>query len=317
MQHVEIADDVPEAHEPGEVTSTPAVPPSSPSSQATADAPPAPRKRRWYRNRLAPGVAAMYLIVLTSLAAFAPLLPLPDYEVSQGAIAARPFGNWILGTDQLGRDELSRVLWGARVSILIAVVSTVSALAIGMALGMVAGYFRGKIDTIITGVLDILLAFPTLVLLMAIIAVRGPTTDTLIFGVTLILTPGFARLARAATISNSQREFVGAARGLGATHLRVLTFELAPNVLPSLSAYAFSAAAHVFLVEGALSFLGLGVPPPTPAWGSMIQAGRPWFSTAPHIVLVPACTMALTIVAFNVLGDHFRHGGATSEAVPL
>jgi peptide/nickel transport system permease protein len=277
------------------------VPPNRP---APVDVIPAARRRR----PILAALAGLYLVVIAVLCAAAPLLPLPDPDTYQGAVNATPFGSRVLGTDQLGRDILSRVLWGGRVSIFIALVATTIGLLAGLTLGVVAGYFSGWINTVLTGVIDIVLAFPALVLFMIIIATRGPSATNIIIGASIVLTTSFARLARAGAIMYREREFVRAARGLGARNASVLIREVTPNVLPSLFTFALTAAGYVFLIEGGLSFLGLGVPPPTSSWGSMIQGGRPVFRDHPHVVLVPAIVMSLTIVSFNILGDHLRQG---------
>jgi peptide/nickel transport system permease protein len=266
------------------------------------------KKKAWWRRSILAYSAGIYLVLIVILCVAAPLLPLADQDSYQGAVNAEPLGSSILGTDQLGRDVLSRVLYGGRVSLFIALVSTVVALVLGLALGLIGGYFGGWRDTIIRGAIDIMLAFPALVLFMIIIAARGATVTNVIIGASIVLTTSFARLARGGTIKESQREYVRAARGLGARNTRVILRELLPNVLPALSTYALTAAGFVILIEGGLSFLGLGVPPPTPTWGSMIQGGRAEFHEHPWVTLVPAIVMSLTIVSFNVLGDHLRKG---------
>jgi peptide/nickel transport system permease protein len=259
-----------------------------------------PRRRRLSGIRM---VAAAWLVLVVVLCALAPLLPLPDPDAGQGAIAASPGDGHILGTDQLGRDMLSRILWGGRTSCFIAAVTTGIAMAAGLALGIVAGYFRGRIDWVIAGTADFVLAFPALILLIVLVSVFGQSIRYLVLGLAVLGTPAFVRIARAHAMAVSQREFVLAAKGSGARNGRIMVRHILPSVVAPVSAYALTFAAVVFVAEGSLSFLGLGVPPPTPSWGGMIAAGRPWLDRALHIVLVPSIVLIATVLALNFLGD--------------
>jgi peptide/nickel transport system permease protein len=211
-----------------------------------------------------------------------------------------------LGTDALGRDELARLLYGARISLTVGLFAPVIGIAIGGALGILAGYFRGRFETIIVGSMDVLLAFPPLVFALAVTAYLGQS----IFNLTCILgvlgIPAFMRVARAATLSLAEREFVVAARALGASHARILLHELLPNVFLPLLAFFLLGVAVTIVVEGALSFLGLGVPPPASSWGSMIGEGRESLEIAPRLAFIPAVTMFLTVLSFNLVGDTLR-----------
>ena len=179
-------------------------------------------------------------------------------------------------------------------------------LLFGAALGMLAGYFRGKFEALAMGGMDALLAFPPLVLVLAITAYLGQSVLNLSMTIGFLSIPPFARVARAATLTLAQREFVTAARALGATHARILLRELLPNVALPLLAFFLLAVAVTIVVEGALSFLGLGVPPPTPSWGSMIGEGRESLDIAPWLAFLPAGFMFLTVLSFNVVGDTLR-----------
>src|ERR1043165_4102651 len=211
-----------------------------------------------------------------------------------------------LGTDSLGRDELARLVHGARVSLIIGICAPLIGITIGGGLGILAGYFRGRFETLVVGSMDVLLAFPPLVFALAVTAYLGQSLFylTCILGVLGI--PAFMRVARAATLSLAEREFVVAARALGASHGRILVHELLPNVFLPLLAFFLLGVAVTIVVEGALSFLGLGVPPPSPSWGSMIGEGRESLDIAPRLAFMPAIVMFLTVLSFNIIGDTLR-----------
>ncbi|MBY0318882.1 MAG: ABC transporter permease [Reyranella sp.] len=212
----------------------------------------------------------------------------------------------ILGTDHLGRDELSRLIHGGRVSLLVGLLAPVIGVIVGGCLGMVAGYFRGRFETFAVGGVDVLLAFPPLVFVLAVTAFAGQSVANITIVIGVLGIPAFTRVARAVTLTLSEREFVTAARALGATHSRILIKELLPNVALPLLAFFLLAVAVTIVVEGALSFLGLGVPPPTASWGSMIGEGRENLDIAPWLAFLPAGFMFLTVLAFNVIGDTLR-----------
>jgi peptide/nickel transport system permease protein len=211
-----------------------------------------------------------------------------------------------LGTDGLGRDELARLIHGARISLTVGLCAPMIGIVIGGGLGILAGYFRGRFETLVVGAMDVLLAFPPLVFALAVTAYLGQSLLylTCILGVLGI--PAFMRVARAATLSLAEREFVVAARALGASHTRILLHELLPNVFLPLLAFFLLGVAVTIVVEGALSFLGLGVPPPVPSWGSMIGEGRESLEIAPRLAFMPAAAMFLTVLSFNLIGDTLR-----------
>jgi len=263
------------------------------------------------RRRRRPGglfIAAIGWIALIGLAAaLAGLLPiLSPTDMDMLGRRAPPSAQHLLGTDQLGRDMLSRLIYGARFSLTVGLLAPAIAIVIGGGLGMLAGYFRGRFETLVVGGVDVLLAFPPLVLALAVTAYLGQsiTNLTLVLGVLGI--PAFTRVARAVTLSLTEREFVVAARALGATHARILLRELLPNVLLPLMAFFLLGVAVTIVVESALSFLGLGVPPPAPSWGSMIGEGRESLDLAPWLAFLPALVMFATVLAFNVVGDTLR-----------
>ncbi|WP_420970076.1 ABC transporter permease [Bradyrhizobium sp. B120] len=248
-----------------------------------------------------------WMVLVFAVAIFADLLPLPSPTDMDMLERRAPMSaeHW-LGTDGLGRDELSRLIYGARISLIVGLCAPMIGVTIGGALGMLAGYFRGRFESFVVGSMDVLLAFPPLILALAVTAYLGQS----IFNLTCILgvlgIPAFMRVARAATLTLARREFVIAAQALGATHARILLRELLPNVLLPLIAFFLLGVAVTIVVEGSLSFLGLGVPPPISSWGSMIGEGRESLEVAPQLAFIPAIAMFLTVLSFNLIGDTMR-----------
>jgi peptide/nickel transport system permease protein len=251
-----------------------------------------------------------WLIAFVVLAIVADLLPLEDPGVRVDSIAARakPFTAFpeFLGTDRLGRSVLSRVIYGSRISLTVGLASAALAMVVGGTIGMLAGYRRRRTDAIVGTFTDAALAFPPLVFLLALAAARGPGWSSMIIGLAVIGTPTFIRLSRANSIRYSQEEFVMAARVVGARDRSIVFRELLPNVLPPVAAYALLIVAVLITAEASLSFLGLGVPPPTPSWGVMISDGRQDLSKHPHLVFVPCVILFITIFAVNTVGDWAR-----------
>jgi len=270
----------------------------------SAVAAPAARRRRVGPLFIA---AIAWIALIASAAIFAGVLPLPSpTEIDMLGKRAPPSAEHWLGNDALGRDVLSRLIFGARFSLTVGLLAPVIGIVVGGFLGMMAGYFRGRLETFIVGGMDVLLAFPPLVLALAVTAYLGQSLANLTFVLGVLGIPAFTRVARAVTLSLSEREFVTAARALGATHSRILLRELLPNVMLPLLAFFLLGVAVTIVVEGALSFLGLGVPPPAPSWGSMIGEGRESLDLAPQLAFLPAGFMFATVLAFNIVGDTLR-----------
>jgi len=263
------------------------------------------RRRRQLGGLFIASVAWIALVALGAI--FADLLPIPSpTDIDMLGKRALPSAEHWLGNDQLGRDELSRLIYGGRISLTVGLLAPVIGVTIGGALGMLAGYFRGRLETFVVGGVDVLLAFPPLVFALALTAYLGQSILNITLVIGILGIPAFTRVARAVTLSLSEREFVTAARALGATHSRILLRELLPNVALPLVAFFLLGVAVTIVVEGALSFLGLGVPPPAPSWGSMIGEGRESLDIAPWLAFLPALFMFLTVLAFNVVGDTLR-----------
>jgi peptide/nickel transport system permease protein len=267
-------------------------------------------RRRRKASKLITRLAVGWLCLVVGVAMFADALPLPRYDVIDTSVPARtaPFTDWRvpLGTDGFGRSVLARLIFGARESLLVGICATMAALILGVMVGLVAGYLQGWVDHVVGVVLDAVLAVPPLILLLAIASVGQRGIVPLIVGLGIVGTPSFARLARVSTLALASQTFVTAARALGASPLRIVVRELAPAVMLRVSPLAFLFTAYVMVAEGSLSFLGLGVPPPAPSWGAMINDGRASLDTQPWLVFVPAVCLILTVGAFTALGDQAR-----------
>ncbi|WP_208379063.1 ABC transporter permease [Cumulibacter soli] len=285
-------------------TST-AVVPATVAAGAPAVVPAGPPKRKlgwvfW--------ISATWLILITLAAIFAPLLPLhpPNSTVPGSVPFELPSINHLLGTDTLGRDLLSRVIYGARVSLVVGFGSILIGVLIGGLMGLVAGYVRGTTDTVLSAIGNVALAFPALILLLAVVAFLGQSllNITLAIGV-LSIAPIF-RVVRGTTVSFADREFVTAAKALGASRWRVLFREIMPNVVPIVVSYSFVFVAVSILAESGLAFLGLSVPLPTATWGGIVAEGKTYLANDPLICLWPSLALFFTVLALNFVGDRLR-----------
>ncbi len=219
---------------------------------------------------------------------------------------AGPTGTHLFGLDELGRDIFARVLAGARISLLVGLIVVSVSSTIGIFFGAVAGYFGGRVDEIISRVIDILLAVPGLLLAIALVAVLGPSLSNVVLALSLIGWVGYARLVRAQVLRAREFEFVQAARALGAPTERILLRHIIPTALPAVTVQATLGMGAAILAEAALSFLGLGVQPPTPSWGTMLNGGRAHLLDAPHLTMFPGLAIAVLVLGFNFLGDGLR-----------
>jgi peptide/nickel transport system permease protein len=257
------------------------------------------------RRNLVVGFILTVLVVGAALTA--PVLPIPDpTAVDLDRRLAPPSAAAPLGTDQFGRDLLARVVWGARTSLLIGVASVAVGSVVGTAVGTVAAYFKGITETALMGIVDMLLALPTILLAMILAALAGPGMGTLIIAIGFATMPTFARIARSAAITVMNQEYVDAARVVGATHVRIVLRHVLPNMAAPLVVLFSLRVAEATLVEASLSFLGIGVQPPTPAWGTMVSEGLPFLQTAPWISIVPSVAVSMMVLGFNLLGDGLR-----------
>lgn len=219
---------------------------------------------------------------------------------------AGPTGAHLFGLDELGRDIFARVLAGARISLMVGLVVVSVSATVGTLLGAIAGYFGGRVDEVISRVIDVLLAFPGLLLAIALVAVLGPSLVNVILALTLIGWVGYARLVRGQVLRAREFEFVQAARALGAPTPRILLRHIIPTALPAVTVQATLGMGAAILAEAALSFLGLGVQPPTPSWGTMLNGGRAHLLDAPHLTVFPGLAIAVLVLGFNFLGDGLR-----------
>lgn len=257
-------------------------------------------------------IGAVVVAVLLVIALLAPVLAPHDPYVQNLAMRMKPpvflGGTWEhpLGTDHLGRDYLSRLIYGARVSLLIGVVAATISGAIGTAMGVAAGYFGGRVDAVVTFLINVRLAMPVVLVALAVVAILGGSLTVVIVVLGLLLWDRFAVVMRASTRQVRRREYVAAAQAIGASTPRILLTEIMPNVLNNLIVVVTLEMAHAILLEATLSFLGLGVQPPTPSWGLMVSEGKNMMLFEPWLVLIPGAVLFVLVLAINLMGDGLR-----------
>lgn len=257
-------------------------------------------------------IGAVFLVLLVLVAIFAPVLaPHDPYAQSLGDRMLRPVfmdGTWEhpLGTDHLGRDYLSRLIYGARISLLIGAIAALISGLIGTALGVAAGYFGGRVDAVVTFLINVRLAMPVVLVALAVVAILGGSLNVVIGVLGLLLWDRFAVVMRASTLQIRGREFVAAARAIGCSTPRILLSEILPNIFNNLIVVVTLEMAHAILLEAALSFLGLGVQPPNPSWGLMVSEGKNMMLFEPWLVLIPGAVLFVLVLAINLMGDGLR-----------
>lgn len=256
------------------------------------------------RPRIA--VPLVFLVLLALVSALAPLVAPYDPTKLLGLPLQTPGGDHILGTDDFGRDVLSRLIFAGRVSLGVAVGSVALAATVGVTLGLMAGYFRGIPEFIIMRGMDLLLSFPTIVLAIAMVAFLGPSIRNLIIIIGVIYVPRFVRVVFGATLVLGDSDFVNASRVIGSSDARILRTAVLPNVMAPIFVQVSLSLGFAILVESGLSFLGLGAQPPTPSWGNMISQARPFMEIYPHLLIFPSIVIGLTILMLNTLGDGLR-----------
>jgi peptide/nickel transport system permease protein len=262
--------------------------------------------RRLLRDRSA--VAGLIILSLLAIAAVAApvLAPYSPIEPHYESALQGPSREFLLGTDGLGRDELSRLLFGARISLASVTVAAVAITLLGVAIGLVSGFYGGVVDGGIQRVIDVLLAFPSLVLALAIVGVLGPSIRSVLIAVVAVHWVSYARLVRGMVLSARNQPYVESAVALGSRSWRLMFREILPNVVPPVVILATLEMGGLLLSISALSFLGLGAQPPTPEWGTMLNQARPFFQSHPYLMIAPGMAITLTVLAFNLLGDGLR-----------
>jgi peptide/nickel transport system permease protein len=273
----------------------------------------APAAREARRRRRLPVVSIAIIVVFVLVALLAPLLSLADpYEQSLRLRFRPPVweerGSWAhpLGTDRLGRDLLTRIVWGARVSLAVGALAVLLASTLGAAVGLVAGYYGGRVDAALMRVTDATLSFPVILLALILAVTVGPSFTNVVIAIAVILWARYARVVRGQVLALMTLDFIAQARIAGAGAWRIITRHLLPNTLNTLVVLITLQVGYVIIVEASLSFLGAGIPPPTPAWGSMIAEGRDFVTSAWWVSSFPGLAILLVVLAFNLLGDWLR-----------
>jgi peptide/nickel transport system permease protein len=261
--------------------------------------------RRFLRHRLAVGGLGLILLLIVLALAARPLAPHDPIRQDLPHALAGPSLEFPLGTDEFGRCILSRILYGARLSLLVGVIATAIGAGVGILGGLAAGYVP-RVDAPVMRTMDVLLAFPSILLAIAVVAALGPSLVNVMIAVGVRSIPSFARLARSMVLSLKELEFVQGATALGASHARVLFRHILPNSVSPLLVFSSMQIATAILLAAILSFLGLGVQPPTPEWGKMVSDGRAYLMEAPHVSLFPGLAIFVAVMGFNCLGDGLR-----------
>jgi peptide/nickel transport system permease protein len=272
-------------------------------------------KRRYKGFRMGFWISVAWMALVSFLAIFAGVLPFvkPYAKTYADCTDGPSAGHW-LGCDNIGRDLFSRIAYGGRVSLFIGLMVVLLSILVGGAIGLLAGYYRGKTDSVLTMLIDTILAMPPLILLLFVVIVLGQNIQNIVIAVGILAIPTTARIVRANTLVYSQREFVTAARILGAKNKRILWREVVPNIVPALVSYTFLAVGIIIVVEGILSFLGASVPPPQPTWGKIIAEGRQQLDVRPLVAILPGLVIFFTVLSLNLISDSLREKFDVREA---
>ncbi|MEA2529933.1 MAG: peptide/nickel transport system permease protein [Thermomicrobiales bacterium] len=267
--------------------------------------------RVWHRRLRRDRIAMLALVVLAlcvGLAVAAPMLDLADPIKTNPRQKTLPIGSdgHLLGTDQVGRDILSRLIWGARTTLMLGVAAAAFSTIVGLIFGLMAGYFGGWTEAIIMRTVDVLLAFPAILLAIIIVAILGPSLRNALIAIAVLGVPFYIRLVRAEALRIRSTEFILAAQTIGAPHSRIVLRHVVPNVIAPIIVTSSIHIGYLILEAGGLSFLGLGAQPPSPEWGAMVASGRNQLMLAPHVVLIPSAAIFVVVLAFNLLGDGLR-----------
>lgn len=280
----------------------------------TSPLPPASVARGRRRSRMTRAIVrdpigstgAVIVVILVIAAALAPILAPYDPTAMSNQRLVGPGGGFALGSDEAGRDLLSRALYAARTSLLVSLVVVTVAAAIGVVLGLIAGFYRGIADGVISPAMDMLFAFPTLLLALAVVAARGPGLENLVLALVIVFIPSFARVTRGVAMSISREPYVESARAVGLSNTRIIFKYVLPNSVAPIAVQFTTALANVILIEAALGYLGLGVPPPAPSWGSMLATGKAFMEISLWPSVVPGVCIMIAVLGFNLLGDALR-----------
>lgn len=267
------------------------------------------RRRIWRRFvRYRPGLVGLTLIcILVIMAIFSPLIaPHSPEEINTPLRGAGPSSEYWLGNDDIGRDILSRIIYGSRIALIVGLGATAIAVTIGVTVGATAGYFGGRVDFLLSRLVDTLMSFPLLALLLTLSAVFGPSLRNVVIVIGLTVWASYARLVRAEVLSLRERDFILAARASGAGDRQIIFRHIVPNALGPVIVIASLAIGGIIILESALSFLGLGVSRPTASWGTMLSDGREFIRNYPHIAIAPGIAITITVLSFNLVGDGLR-----------
>lgn len=263
---------------------------------------------RFARRQPVGFVAALVIVLTVLVAVFAPAVaPYSPLQVHRGRALEPPSREFWFGTDDLGRDVFSRVVFGARVSLQVALIAVTAGTLIGAIIGLTTGYWAGLYDLLMQRVVDAIQAFPGLVLALAVVSALGPSLRNSMVAVGILLIPGAARVTRGVTLSVKENQFVEASRALGASDLRIVLRHILPNIVPPVLVLASIVVGAAILIEASLGFLGLGLPPPAPSWGNMLSgAGRQFAVQAPWLAIAPGLAIGVVVLSFNLFGDALR-----------